>query len=160
MKEKSLIPAAKSTPTIYKTPTPVPRMPSYSKFHLYFQFITKIFFTVVVIFLLIVTISSISDDVKKEIEEIRNREEQKRESCRNKYNENKCYLKEEDLQPFLREYCWKKRQCFEEKLKFVSKTKITVKFIAQLINEFINPLSPKALVTIALVSAIVLWIPK
>lgn len=157
MSDGAIVPAAAATPSAQRTPLP----PAVGRFHLYFQFATKVFFTAAAVALLIAAAAAIAGDVRREVEEQRGAEERRRTECRAEYDANRCGERaEEELPPYLREFCWKKRRCAEEASKFVSKTRVTVKFVAHLLNEFINPLSPKTLVTIALLCAIVMWIPK
>ena len=155
---QSPIPYSRSTRGT--TPKPLIHLSSVTKFHLYFQLISKIIYTLIVLYVLVISIISISRDVNKEMEEIYQKDAKEREKCKYEFEANKCNEVTDKSPPFQRSYCRSMQYCLQEPKLFVSKTKQTVKFIAQLINEFVNPISPKALVTIALISAIVLWIPQ
>ena len=118
-------------------------------------------FSRIIIFLSLIIISFrmyriLSRDIGKEIEKKNDEEQQIISQCRKEYLENGCDSKT-DLIPALRDFCDEKYDCFNSSPYGVGQSKIAVRYIAQLMNEFFEVISDKAIVGIALITIILLY---
>lgn len=67
------------------------------------------------------------------------------QSCREEYNANGC---ETNIAPRLQEYCAKMYECMTQNPESIMRIKASVKQVAELINEFIETMNAKTLVSI------------
>lgn len=121
--------------------------------HMYYQLIVKIILSIIELFLFFVVINSISSDISQEISKSFEIESIERAKCQKDYEDNFCY--QDDLPLAMKGFCESWKVCSETAPSGVGKTKAAVRVIAQLINELVNPLSPKAIVVFAMI--IIAW---
>ncbi|OHT09510.1 hypothetical protein TRFO_21556 [Tritrichomonas foetus] len=119
--------------------------------HIYFQLFIKVLITLVGLFLFIVILRSISNDIEREIQKNIQSENIEREKCKKEYDDNLCAR--ENVPPALRGSCDAWRICMNTAPSGIGRTRAAARFCAQLINELVNPLSPKAIVLMALAVA-------
>ncbi|KAK8888396.1 hypothetical protein M9Y10_039466 [Tritrichomonas musculus] len=148
------------SPTPRKSVTPVngaQKGKGESQFNLYFELIAKIIFLVIAIYLIFLVFNSISNDV---LLEIKNQNEQYLsyiEESKKAYEDNQCkYHKFEALEA----ECKRLETIINKPPPEIGKSKVAVRYFATLINELINPLSPKTVILFVLIIVLIVWIPK
>ena len=145
-----------------RSPTPVQNITKNStkteEAHIYFQLFMKIVMFLLALYLLFIVFNGISKDVEKEVE--RNLEQEKidAENCRIEYFRNFC--DKNDTVPALEAKCRDWEICMNAPVRGIGKSKIAVKYFAQLLNELINPLSPKTLILFIVIVWLFIFIPK
>ena len=128
------------------------------KSNTYFNLISKSVFLLLAIFLIFIVFKSISDDVWSEIGNQENEYSSYIERCKREYAENKC--DDVNFYPHLHERCLELKSIINKPPPKILKSKIAVRYFATLLNELINPLSPKTVILFALIVVFVVWIPK
>jgi hypothetical protein len=78
--------------------------------------------------------------------------------CEREYQENNCADKENIL-PALVSFCQEREDCVTFKPSDIARSTIAARHLGTLINEFLNPLSYKALAMILVLVAAFLWLP-
>ena len=121
--------------------------------HMYFQLFVKILLTMIELFLFFVVIISVKSDIQNEI--LKNKEQGsiERAKCKKDYEDNFCY--QNDLPLAMKGFCESWKVCSETAPSEIGKTKAAARVIAQLINELVNPLSPKAITMFVMI--IIAW---
>ena len=106
----------------------------------------EVFLSAAIIGVVVSSIKLISHDVDLETRVHYDEELKQIADCRHDYEINKC--SQDDKLPAMVQLCNKWKVCMETKPRDTTKSKIAARFTAQLINEFVNPLSPKTIITV------------
>lgn len=122
--------------------------------HIYYQLFIKVVLSLIELFLFIVVIRSISSDISEEIKKNHEKESAERLKCKQDYEANFCDQKELPLA--LKGLCESWKVCSETAPSGVAKTKAAARVLAQIINELVDPLSPKAITVFVMI--IIAWI--
>lgn len=128
-----------------------------NKFNLSINLATKIIFIIFIIYLIIIVLKSISNDVAMEVERQNELDMKKIKQYEEEYIENKC---SENKYPKLQEKCKLLKERIDAPRQGVGKSRIAVRYFANLLNELINPLSPKTVILFSLIVIFVVWFPK
>lgn len=121
--------------------------------HMYYTLFQKIILTIIELFLFFVVIMSIKSDINNEISKNNERGVIERRKCQKDFEDNFCDQK--DLPLAMRGLCESWKLCSETAPSEIGKTKAAARVLAQLINELVNPLSPKAITMFVMI--IIAW---
>ena len=129
-----------------------------ASFHIYFNLFVKIAIALIELFLVVVVLRSLSADIDREVQNNMKLEESERIMCRKEYDDNLC--DRENIPPALRGSCEAWKICAQTPPSGIGKSKAAARFFAQLVNEAVNPLSPKSIVTAVIIVGLYMVFPR
>ncbi|OHT03699.1 hypothetical protein TRFO_28834 [Tritrichomonas foetus] len=132
-------------------------LPAVAQAHIYFQLFMKIVLFFLGLYLFTIVFRSISKDVEKEVQKSIENDKIAAENCRKEYYINRC---DKENLPGLAIDCNTWKICMEAPHHGIGKSRAAVKYFAQLLNELVNPLSPKTVVLFTLIFSLAIFIPR
>jgi hypothetical protein len=126
--------------------------------YIYFQLIQKIIFTTFGIIVFLVAWWTITRDISHEQQHLADESNDRIAKCQQEYQENNCSDKA-NIVPALASFCEERKDCMTFRPSEVGRSTIAARYLGNLVNEFLNPLSYKAMGAILLAIAAAIWLP-